>query len=1173
MAKHSHSLDEKFDLAQSRQLLTGAQAIVRLTLMQKARDRALGLNTAGFVTGYRGSPIAGLEGAFERSHKQIAANDIVFEPALNEDLAATAVWGSQQAELRGEGKYDGVFAIWYGKGPGVDRTGDAFRHANHAGVARHGGALALMGDDHTCESSTCAHQSEFAMVDAMIPVLNPAGVQEMLDYGLHAFALSRYAGVWVGLKCVKDNMESTATVDGSLDRVNVRLPAPHEFAMPLGGLNIRLGDEPLVKERRLHEAKIPAVAAYIRANGLDRTIMNGGPAPKIGIITAGKNYLDTRAALDELGIDEVEASRIGLRLHKLAVVWPLEPRATRAFADGLDIIIVIEEKRGLIENQLKELLYDTRNRALILGKSDDSEPLRRFLFPAWGALDAMQVAMVVAEQLVQRGLGGSGLKARLERLRGLVATRPTSSDLITRTPYFCAGCPHSSSTKIPEGSRAYAGIGCHYMAQWMDRDTEGFTQMGAEGANWIGEAPFSKRNHVFQNMGDGTYTHSGSLAIRAAISAKRTLTFKLLFNDAVAMTGGQSLDGGLTADRVARQMIADGVARCVLVTEAPENYRKSVMPTEISVRPRRDLMEVQAELAAVSGVTVLIYDQTCASEKRRRRKRGLLPKAPERAFINSAVCEGCGDCGVQSNCVAIVPLETEFGLKRKIDQSSCNQDMSCVNGFCPSFVTLRGAEPRKATGPKAATSRDEFWTSIPEPRLPDLNAKPFAMIANGIGGTGVVTVSAVLAQAAHIAGLGFGAIDMTGMAQKGGAVTCHMRVAKSADAIHAIRLGSGNADLILGGDLVVTASSKILQLMDPGKTGVVYSTHESVTGEFTRDGNALVPGRRLRALLEERVGPDALHGFNAHACALQLFGDSLPANFLLVGYAYQVALMPIPAGAIEEAIQLNGAGAKTNIEAFRAGRLAAHDRPAFNQMIGAGADPSEPSTPTLENIVATRARHLIAYQGSGLAEQYRARVARIAKIESTRVSGSSRLASAVAEGYHKVLAYKDEYEVARLLSEPSFGRSIDSAFEGAQGMRFHLAPPLLSALFKDKASGKPRKIAVPAWIALPMFRLLARAKWMRGRPWDLFGYNFERKLERRMIADYEVALDEIEQQVAVSNHEAAIALARQPLSVKGFGHVKFSKLDSFEKERAKLLAEIRGVAWSELPVERVLAHT
>ncbi|HFQ14802.1 MAG TPA: indolepyruvate ferredoxin oxidoreductase family protein, partial [Rhodobacteraceae bacterium] len=784
-APTSASLTDKFDLGKTRQLLTGSQAVVRLMLMQHARDKAAGLNTAGYVTGYRGSPIAALEGTFLRFKPLIEKSNILFHSGLNEDLAATALWGAQQAELRGEGKYDGVFGLWYGKGPGVDRSGDAFRHANHAGTSKYGGVLALMGDDHTCESSTSAHQSEFAFVDAMMPVLNPAGVQEILDYGLIGYALSRYAGVWVGLKCVKDNIESTATVDGSLDRVKITIP--EDFTMPEGGLNIRLGDSPLAREARLHDYKRDAILAFGRANGLDRIVFSGGRAPKIGIMSAGKSWLDTRQALDELGIDEVEAAKIGLRLYKVGMTYPMEPQGFKSFADGLDIIIVVEEKRALLEVQALEQLYGTPDAPILVGKKDENGA---WLFPAKGALDPVDIAIHVGERIIRHGDGdGEQIKSRIAQLKQVKGNRITADEITTRIPYFCAGCPHNSSTILPEGARAYAGIGCHYMVQWMDRNTEGFTQMGAEGVNWIGEAPFSKRRHVFQNLGDGTYIHSGSLAIRAAVAAGTNITFKILYNDAVAMTGGQALDGGMSVGQMAAQVLAEGVSEVAIVTDEPGKYdASSGIPSGVPIHHRDDLQLVQTEMAKKDGVTVLIYDQTCAAEKRRRRKRGTYPDPKTRVFINPAVCEGCGDCGVQSNCIAILPLETELGRKREIDQSACNKDFSCLNGFCPSFVTVRGATIRKGKEPGKVILPDEATAGLPEPELPELD-KPYTMLVAGVGGTGVVTISAVLGQAAFLNGKGFGAIDMTGLAQKGGAVACHMRLAKNPEDIHAIRAG------------------------------------------------------------------------------------------------------------------------------------------------------------------------------------------------------------------------------------------------------------------------------------------------------------------------------------------------------------------------------------------------
>ncbi|MDX2155411.1 MAG: indolepyruvate ferredoxin oxidoreductase family protein, partial [Hyphomicrobiaceae bacterium] len=1037
MVKSSPSLDDKFDLDETHQILNGSQAIVRLMLMQKERDRRAGLNTGGYCTGYRGSPIAGLEGAMLRSRKILARNDIVFNPGLNEDLAATAIWGSQQAELRGDGKYDGVFGVWYGKGPGVDRTGDVFRHANHAGTSKNGGVIALLGDDHTCESSTSAHQSEFAMVDYMIPVLNPAGVQEMLDYGLIGFALSRYAGVWVGMKCVKDNFESTATVDGRLDRVEIKIP--EDFTLPPGGLNIRVGDQALDKEARLHDFKRPAVLAFARANRIDRIVMSGGSAPRIGIITTGKSYLDVRAALDNLGIDEVKANELGLRLYKVGMVWPLEPEGLLKFAKGLDLIIVVEEKRSLIETQVKEQLYHLDQRPVVIGKRDESDDKLHYLFQAKGALEPSDIAVEVGERLIRFQIGGEDMKSRVGYLKQMKGNKPLTAEAAVRIPYFCPGCPHNSSTVVPEGSRAYAGIGCHYMAQWMDRQTEGWTQMGGEGSNWVGEAPFSKRGHVFQNLGDGTYLHSGSLSIRAAIASGVNVTFKILYNDAVAMTGGQSLDGGATVGQIAAQVKGEGVKRLVVVTDEPHKYPQGFLPAGTEVYHRRELQAVQKELAAIPGVTALIYDQTCAAEKRRRRKRGTFPDPVKRPFINPAVCEGCGDCGQKSNCVAILPLETELGTKRAIDQSTCNKDFSCINGFCPSFVTVHGAVPRKKEGLATGGNIAAMLGSLPEPPLPALD-KPYTMLVTGVGGTGVVTISAVLGQAAYLDGKGFGAIDMTGLAQKGGAVACHMKVARTSAEINAIRAGIAASDLVIGCDLVVTASNKVLETVKPDHTTVVLSSHEMPVADFARKPDLRLPGDELKRSIEERVRKGPLHMLDAHDYAVQLFADSIASNMFMLGYAYQLGAVPVSAAAIEKAIELNGAAIEMNRNAFRFGRLAAHDRAALDRLV----KPKAPKPPaTLEEVVALRANLLEGYQDKALADRYRARIARIAALEKEKAPGRTGLGEAVARGYAKVLAYKDEYEVARLYTDGRFEQALGENFDGNLRLEFHLAPPLV----------------------------------------------------------------------------------------------------------------------------------
>ncbi|MFM9943073.1 MAG: indolepyruvate ferredoxin oxidoreductase family protein [Hyphomicrobiaceae bacterium] len=1150
MVKSSPTLDDKFDLAETHQILNGSQAIIRLVLMQHERDKRAGLNTAGYVSGYRGSPIAGLEGAMLRSRKILEKRNIKFQSGLNEDLAATALWGTQQAELRGDGKYDGVFGVWYGKGPGVDRTGDVFRHANHAGTSKNGGVLALMGDDHTCESSTSAHQSEFAMVDYMIPVLNPAGVQEMLDFGVLGFALSRFAGVWVGMKCVKDNFESTSTVDGRIDRVTPVIPA--DFPMPAGGLNIRVGDQALDKEARLHDFKRPAILAFARANKLDRIVMSGGANPKIGIITTGKSYLDVRAALDDLGIDEVKANQLGLRLYKVGMPWPLEPQGLQAFAKGLDLIICVEEKRSLIETQVKEQLYHATERPVVVGKRDESDNKSSWLFHAKGALEPSDIAVAVGERLIRFQLGGEDIKGRVSFLKQMKGNKPVVAEAAVRVPYFCPGCPHNSSTVVPEGSRAYAGIGCHYMAQWMDRNTEGWTQMGGEGANWIGEAPFSKRNHVFQNIGDGTYIHSGSLSVRAAVAAGVTVTYKVLYNDAVAMTGGQSLDGGMTVGQIAAQVAAEGARKVVVVTDEPDKYPVGFLAPGTPVHHRRDLQAVQTELTKEPGVTVLIYDQTCAAEKRRRRKRGTFPDPVKRAFINSAVCEGCGDCGQKSNCVAIVPEETELGVKRAIDQSTCNKDFSCINGFCPSFVTVHGAVPKKLEGLASGSGIAAMLGSLPTPKLPALD-KPYTMLVTGVGGTGVVTISAVLGQAAYLDGKGFGAIDMTGLAQKGGAVACHMKVAATSDAIHAIRAGVAASDLVIGCDLVVTASNKVLETIRPDHTTVILSTHEMAVADFARKPDLRLPGADLNRAIADRVRKGPLHALDAHEYAVKLFADSIASNMFMLGYAYQVGAVPVTSESIEKAIELNGAAIDMNRNAFRFGRLAAHDRAALDRIV----KPTVAKAPaTLDEIIAVRAKHLEGYQDAALAERYRTQVKRIADLEAAKTPGRTGLAEAVAKGYFKLLSYKDEYEVARLYTDGRFEADLKKNFDGPLKLEFHLAPPMMSWWNRDKVTGQPRKMSFGKWM-LPAFRFLAKGKKFRGGKLDIFGYSAERRLERQMIHDYEATLAEIERRLAPDTHRTSMALAVLPEEIKGYGHVKHGNYEKAQQKHTTFIAMLR----------------
>jgi indolepyruvate ferredoxin oxidoreductase len=1151
MALRDVKLDDKYDLGQRRVFVTGFQALVRLCLMQKELDRRNGLNTAGFVTGYRGSPLGGLDSQFLRAKSFLEPSDIRFQGGINEDLAATAVWGSQQAELRGEGKYDGVFGMWYGKGPGVDRTGDVFRHANLAGSAKHGGVLALMGDDHTAESSTTAHQSEYHFIDVMVPILNPAGVQEVLDYGLYGWAMSRFTGTWVALKTMHETIESTAAIDGGFERINIVTPT--DFPMPPGGLNIRLNDPILTQEARLHDYKRDAMLAFVRANKLNRIITSGGREPKIGIITTGKSYLDVRQAFDELGIDEVRCNALGIRLFKAGCAWPLSRQELKEFAQGLDLIIVVEEKRSLLEVQVREELYGTPNQPLCIGKKDEAG---NWLFPVKGALDPNEVAICIGERLLKYHRNDE-IVARVARLKEFQRIAAETRDVAQRIPYFCSGCPHNSSTVVPEGMRAYAGIGCHYMAQWMNRSTLGYTHMGGEGANWVGEAPFSNRKHVFQNLGDGTYNHSGYMAIRAAIASNTNITYKILFNDAVAMTGGQANDGGLTVPQVARQVAAEGAKRVVVVTDEPDKYPSGVeWPKGLTIHHRDDLIEVQKELAEIPGVTVLIYDQTCAAEKRRRRKRHTFPDPDKRVIINELVCEGCGDCGVKSNCVSVQPLETEWGRKRLIDQSSCNKDFSCVKGFCPSFVTVHGAKLKKGVGVAA----DHDLPALPEPKLPAIE-QTYNIIVTGVGGTGVVTIGGILGMAAHLEGRGVGVLDMAGLAQKGGAVFSYMRIAENPDAIHAIRVAAGRADLVLGGDIVVAGTRKILAAVKHGATQMVVNTAEFMPGEFTRNADFSLPSERLKRTIVADAGADKTHFINASGIAAALFGQSISANMFMVGYAFQLGAIPLSAAAIEQAIALNGEAVATNRAAFHWGRRAVVDRAAVENLAKpatAIASDARRLSESFEETVERRVKFLTAYQNAAYAARYRTLVGKVKAVEAVRTPGHCELTETVARYLFKLMAYKDEYEVARLYTDGAFLKQVETEFDGDNlRFEFHLAPPLMAR--RDKTTGMPRKMSFGPWI-LPVFRLLAKFKGLRGTPFDPFGRSLERRTERKLIGDYEEMLDEVLAGLTPDNHHIAVGLAAIPEKIRGFGHVKQQHLTAAKADEAALLEQFRAGA-------------
>lgn len=1142
------SLDDKYAAETGRVYLTGMQALVRLAFMQRRRDLAAGLNTAGFISGYRGSPLAGLDMALWRARRHMKDHHIHFTPGVNEDLAAAAVWGTQQVNMYEGANYDGVFSMWYGKGPGVDRCGDVFKHANAAGTSPHGGVLALAGDDHAAVSSTLPHQSEHEFVSAMMPVLNPSGVQEFLDLGLYGWAMSRYSGCWVAFKCTGETADSSASV--SVDPHRVKIVLPTDFEMPPGGLHIRWPDPWLDQEYRLQRYKVYAALAFARANKIDKIVVDS-PAPRFGIVTTGKSYLDVRQALDDLGIDDALAARIGLRVYKVAMPWPLEREGARAFAEGLEEVLVVEEKRALIENQLKEQLYNWRAdvRPRVIGKFDADG---RWILPSAGELTPAMIAKVIAERLAPF-YTSDRIKERVAFLDA--KAKAPEGHAFKRTPYFCSGCPHNTSTKVPEGSRAMAGIGCHFMSIWMDRSTSTFTHMGAEGAPWIGQAPFTQTKHVFQNLGDGTFFHSGSLAIRAAIAGKVNMTYKLLYNDAVAMTGGQPHDGQLTVPQITRMAHAEGVSRIVVTTDEPEKYVAADFAPGTAVRHRDELDAVQKELRETPGVSLLIHDQTCAAEKRRRRKRGTFPDPNKRVFVNEAVCEGCGDCSTQSNCLSVVPVETEFGRKRAIDQSSCNKDYSCVKGFCPSFVNVIGGKVRKPRSKALEGGADPFAV-LPAPALPAC-AEPYGILITGVGGTGVVTIGALIGMAAHLEGKGVSVLDMAGLAQKGGAVVSHVRISDDPEAIHAVRIAAGEAKLLLGCDLVVAAGAEALDRVRIGTTRAVVNAHESPTGEFTRNPDLQFPGSELRATVSRALGQGSVDFVAASELATALMGDSIATNPFMLGYAWQKGLIPLGLDSLMRAIELNDVAIESNKRAFNWGRLAAVDEGKVKDAAAPTLPPARPIARDLDGILAARIAHLTGYQNEALARRYEALVRKVEAAEKAKTPGLSGLAETVARYYAKLLAYKDEYEVARLYADPKFRAALGRQFEGDYRIEFNLAPPLLSET--DANTGRPRKRVFGPWM-MGVFGVLAKFKFLRGTAFDPFGRTAERRMERRLIAEYEATIAEILERLSPATHAAAVGLAAIPEEIRGFGPVKEAHLAKAKAHEAALRARLRGEA-------------
>jgi indolepyruvate ferredoxin oxidoreductase len=1178
-----YTLEHKYTRTEGRIYLSGVQALVRLPLMQQMRDRAVGLNTAGFISGYRGSPLGGFDLELWKAKKHLKASNIEFQPGLNEDLGATMVWGTQQANLFPGAKYDGVFAMWYGKGPGVDRCGDVFKHGNAAGTSKHGGVLALAADDHACRSSTLPHGSELEFVSAMMPVLNPAGVQDILDMGMLGWAMSRFTGRWVGFKTIAETVESSASVNVNPHQLDIVLPT--DFMLPPGGLNIRWPDPPLDQEMRLHRYAVQAAIAFARVNGIDRVVIDS-PRARLGIVTTGKSYLDVLQALEYLGIGADEARDIGVRVYKVGMTWPLEPIGIREFARGLEDIVVVEEKRSFIESQMKEHMYnwDHATRPSIVGKYDEAG---EWVLPSTSELTPATIAKVIAARL-KRFFTSERIDERLRWIAAKEAELAMPRANFPRAAHYCSGCPHNTSTAVPEGSRALGGIGCHYMVTWMDRRTDTFTQMGGEGVTWCGQAPFTETKHVFQNLGDGTYFHSGSLAIRQAIAAKVNITYKILYNDAVAMTGGQPVDGTLTVPDIAHQVRSEGVQAIIVMSDDIVKWSKPEMfPVGVEFIHRDELDAVQKRMREMPGVSVLIYDQTCATEKRRRRKRGKLEDPKKRIFINSLVCEGCGDCGEKSFCVSVLPKETEYGRKREIDQSSCNKDYSCVKGFCPSFVTVHGGSLKKRKGGAGAVD----FGALPPPVIATDLAEPWNILVTGIGGTGVVTIGALIGMAAHLEGKGATVLDQTGLAQKGGAVTCHLRIARVPEEIHAVRIAAGEADLVLGCDMVVVNDYWALSKIRAGRAHVVLNTYEAMPGTFTMKPDLEFPAKQIVDAVTFALDGEAPELVDATELATKLLGDSIASNLFMLGYAWQKGWVPISLDALMRAVELNAAAIEMNKSAFNWGRMAAHDieqvRVAAGTRApssalrapriesGAGSSPAsrgkeqqvtdplddETISESLDDQIARRAAFLGDYQNAAYAQQYKTLVDKVRAAEQQKSPGFTSLTEAAARYAFKLMAYKDEYEVARLYTSGDFEKRIRETFDGDFKLHFNLAPPLFA---KKDAEGHLRKAEYGTWV-FGAFKLLAKLRGLRGTPFDVFGYTAERRTERQLIVDYGKTIDELVAGLDHDNHALAVEIASIPEQIRGYGHVKERHLAAALTRQQQLMQawlqpQVRGQA-------------
>jgi len=1175
LALQNVALDDKYTLSHGFAFMSGVQALVKLPLMQRERDRLLGRNTAGFISGYRGSPLGSYDQALWKAKAYLKEQDIVFQPGVNEELAATAIWGTQQLGFApaGTNKYDGVFGIWYGKGPGVDRSGDVFKHANMAGTTPWGGVVAVAGDDHISKSSTVAHQSDQIFIACGTPVFFPSNPQEILDFGLHAIALSRYAGIWSGMKTIQEVVESSARVNVDPQRVQIKMP--QDFEMPVGGVHIRWPDPALDQEERLFYTKWYAALAYIRANRLNHNVIYGR-VDRLGLIASGKAFNDTRQALIDLGLDDETCKQVGVRLHKVAVVWPLEAESLLEFSQGLKEILVIEEKRPVIENQVKEALYNSpiHSRPVVLGQYKEDvddlnsgqwarkNPKEDLLIRANADLNPAIVARAIASRLKKMGIDQQ-IQNQIDVHLAILDAKDQTLKLLTasadRQPWFCSGCPHNTSTKVPEGSRAMAGIGCHFMSVWMDRSTVGFTQMGGEGVPWVGQQPFSHDGHVFANLGDGTYFHSGMLAVRQSIASGVNITYKILYNDAVAMTGGQPLGErpeGHSVIQIAQSMRAEGAQKIVVVTDEPIKYEGlKELPAGISVKHRDELDSVQRLFREIKGTTVIIYDQTCATEKRRRRKRGTLAEPAKRVVINELVCEGCGDCGVESNCMSVEPIETDFGRKRQVNQSTCNKDLSCLKGFCPSFVTVEGGQLKTKKLNQQIAKFD--FESIPEPELVGLvSGQVWGLVVAGVGGTGVITIGQLLGVAAHLEGLGVVVQDAGGLAQKGGATWSHVLISSHQSDIRTNRVSMASADLVLGCDPVVAATAETLSRMREGRTQVAMNAYATPTAGFMQDSEWVNPGKTCLETISKSVGQAAMSSFNANEAASILMGDSIYTNPMLLGFAWQNGWMPLALASILRAFELNEVSIEKNKTAFQWGRIAAVEGEAFTSRLLPDQIVTWFQKNSWEQIVEKRVVFLTAYQNASYAESYRQLVNKVAEKEAG-ASGFA-LTEAVAKNFFKLMAYKDEYEVARLHSDGTFEAKVASMFEGDYKLNYHLAPPLLAP---KNSRGELKKGVYGSYMSF-VFRILAKCKVIRGSWLDIFSYTDERRHERVLIKAYRESIEELllafpEVKSDPARYQLALALACIPEKIKGFGHVKARHLKAAHTYWDDLLSQWR----------------